>query len=148
MKRVLRILVVDADAALHGDGNGHRLRQRRHACRHQSGLAHKAGAEAARLHPVGRAAHIEIDLVIAEVFGDFRRFRQPDRIAAAQLQPQRMLGGVEAQQAATVAVQHRLSRHHLGIEQRVRRQCAVQHAAGTVRPVHHRRDAEAVCAHG
>jgi len=59
-------------------------------------LRHQAGAEAALLHPVGRAADIEVDLVIAQVGADARALRQRRRIAAAELQRDRMLERVEA----------------------------------------------------
>ena len=147
-QRRIRLLVIDAEAALHRDGNGNRALHRRHTRRHQGGLPHQAGAKTARLHPVGGAADIQIHFVIAEAFGDPRRLGQPDRIAAAQLQPQRMLARLETQKPGAVAMQHRLRRHHLGIEQRVAAQRPVQHPAGTVGPVHHRRDAETVRAHG
>ena len=90
------------------------------------------------LHTVGRAADIQVHLVIAEVLRDARGLRQPGRIAAAQLQRQRMFDRLMAQQPRAVAMQHRLRRHHLGIEQCVFRQATMQHPAGTVGPVHHR----------
>src|SRR4051812_35901491 len=58
-----------------------------------------------------------------------------------------MFDRVEAQQSLAVAMQHRLGRHHLGIEQGMPRQGAMQDAAGTIGPVHHRRDGEAI-SHG
>ena len=42
-----RLLLVDADAALDGDGNANRRRHRRDAFGDQGRLAHQAGAEAA-----------------------------------------------------------------------------------------------------
>ena len=39
-----------------------------------------------------RAADIEVDLVVAEILGDARAFRERARIAAAKLQRHRMLG--------------------------------------------------------
>ena len=55
-----------------------------------------------------------------------------------------MLGRIEAEQARAIAVQHRGRGDHLGVEQRVRRQQAMEVPAVPVRPVHHRGDAEAV----
>ena len=76
------------DRRLHrGDAFGDQLRR-----------AHQAGAERARLHAVGRAADIEVDLVIAEAFADPRRLGELGRIGAAELQRHRMLAGVEAEQ--------------------------------------------------
>ena len=54
-------------------------------------LGHQAGAEAAVLHAVGRAADIEIDFVIAELFADRRTLRERGRLGAAELQRDRML---------------------------------------------------------
>ena len=57
-----------------------------HAVGDQRGLGHQAGAEAARLHALGRAAAVEIDLVVAPALAQPRAVRQRLRIAAAQLQ--------------------------------------------------------------
>ena len=70
IERRFRILVVDADAAFHRDGNFHRPLHRGDAVGHQRRLRHQAGAEAAVLHAVRRAADIEIDLVIAKILAD------------------------------------------------------------------------------
>jgi hypothetical protein len=43
------------------------------------------------LHAVGRAANVEVDLVVAAFFRQLRALRQRGRIAAAQLQGNRML---------------------------------------------------------
>ncbi len=94
---LLGVLVVDADAALHRGRDLHRAEDRRHALGHQRGLLHQAGAEAAALHPVGGAADIQVDLVVAQRLADPGRLGQVRRIAAAQLQRHRMLEGVEAQ---------------------------------------------------
>ena len=82
----------------------------------QIGLGHQAGAEAAFLHAVGRAADIEIDFAIAEILADARAFRELARIGAAELQRHRMLERIEAKQALAVAMDHRAGRDHLGIE--------------------------------
>ena len=76
VERNLRILIVDADAAFDGDGNLHRALHRGDAFGNQLRLRHQAGAEAAILHAVGRAADIEVDLVIAEILADFGRGRE------------------------------------------------------------------------
>ena len=82
----LAILGVDADAALDRDGHEHATAHRRDAVGHQVGLRHQAGAEPALLHAVRRAADIEVDLVVAELFPDRGRLGEPDRIGAAKLQ--------------------------------------------------------------
>ena len=72
VERNFRILVVDADPAFDRDRNCHRALHGRDAIGDQRRLRHQAGAEAAVLHPVGRTADIEIDLVVAEVLADLR----------------------------------------------------------------------------
>jgi hypothetical protein len=79
-------------------GTGDRFLDGGHAVGDQFGLAHQTGAEPARLHPVGRAADVQIDLVIAEGLADPRRLGQLGRVGPAQLQGDRMFDGVEAQQ--------------------------------------------------
>ncbi len=60
------------------------------AVRHELRLGHQAGAEAALLHAVARAADIEIDLVVAEVLRRWRRsISEIGGITAAQLQRDR-----------------------------------------------------------
>ena len=49
---LLRVLVVDADAAFHGRRKLDRVADRGHALRHQLRLLHQAGAEPARLDPI------------------------------------------------------------------------------------------------
>ena len=141
-QRDLRVLVVDADAAFDGGGHGDRFLDRGHAVGDQSGLAHQAGAEPARLDPVGGAADVQIDLVIAKGLADPRGLGQLGRVRAAQLQGHGMFDGVEAQQPLLVAVQHRRSGDHLGIEQCLGRQGAMERPAMPVGPVHHGRDRE------
>ena len=119
---LFRVLIVDADAALDRDRDLHRRAHRRHTLGHQLGLAHQAGAEAARLHPVRRAADIQIDLVIAEAFADPRRLGELPRLRTAELQRDGVLDGVKAKEILSVAVQHRRGRHHLRIEQGALRQ--------------------------
>ncbi len=97
---MFRILLVDADAAFDGDRNRNSRLHRRNAVADQRRLGHQAGAEAAILHAVGRAAGIEIDLVKAEIGADPRAGRKRVRIGAAKLQRQRMLGRIETQAAA------------------------------------------------
>ncbi|MNJ31077.1 hypothetical protein D3C77_256990 [compost metagenome] len=135
----LRVLIVDADAAFDRGGHADRRLDRRHAVGHQLRLAHQAGAELARLHPIRRAAHVQVDLVIAIGLADPRRLGQLGRVRAAQLQRHRMLDRVEAQQAVAVAVDDRRGRDHLRIEQRPRAQRAVKRSTVAVGPVHHRR---------
>src|SRR5271156_53704 len=68
-----RLLLVDADPALDRNGDVDRGGHGRYAFGDQLGLAHQASAETAALDPVGRAAAVEIDLVIAELGANARR---------------------------------------------------------------------------
>src|SRR3712207_9094874 len=61
---LLRVLLVDADAALHRYGNGNRGLHGGNAMADERRLAHEAGPEAALLHAVGRTADVEVDLVV------------------------------------------------------------------------------------
>ena len=139
---VVVLLLVHAEPALHRHRDAHRLAHGRDAFRDQRRFPHQAGAEAARLHAVGRAADVEVDLVVAPVRADAGRLGQQRGVAAAKLQRHRMLAPIEAEQALTVAVDHCLRVNHLGIQQRARRQHAMEGAAVAVGPVHHRGDRE------
>src|SRR5581483_10245880 len=92
IEALLGILIVDADAAFDGDGKAGACHHLGDARAHKRGLGHEASAEAARLHPVRRAAHVEVDLVVTEIRADPRGLRELVRIAAAELQRERMLG--------------------------------------------------------
>ena len=96
VERNFGILLVDADPAFHRNGNGDRLLHRRDAFTDQRRRPHKAGAERARLHTVGRAADIEVDLAIAEAFADARSLRELFGVGAAELQRDRLLERIEA----------------------------------------------------
>ncbi len=121
-------------------GNRHRRLHRRDAVADQSRLRHQAGAEAAVLHAVGRAAGIEIDLVKTQIRADARAGSKRARVGAAKLQRQRMLGRVVAQQPRSIAMQHRADGQHFGIKQRPARQQAMEEPAMPVGPFHHRSD--------
>jgi hypothetical protein len=138
----LGVLVVDADAALHRDGQMRDLAHRTDARRDQFGLRHQARAEAAVLHPVGRTADIEIDFVVTEVLADARRCAERRGIATAELQRHRVFGRIERQQARAIAAQHRAGGKHLGIDQRPAREQAMEVPAVPVGPLHHRGDTE------
>ena len=133
-----RLLLVHSDAALDRDGNIDRRNHRRHAFGDQPRLAHEAGAEASALHPVGRTAAIEIDLVIAELGADARCFRKPPRRRSAELKRHGMLARVEADQPLARAEYDRIRGHHLRIEQSAAREDTMERPAAPVGPVHHR----------
>ena len=135
---------VEADAMLHGHGQRHRIAHRAHAVRHQRRLRHEAGAEAPRLDTLRWTAAVQVDLVVAPSLAELRGMREHRRIAAAQLQRQRMLLRVEVQMARHVAVHERGRRHHLGVQARMARDLAQEEPAMPVGPVHHGGSAEAM----
>ena len=95
------------------------------------------------LHTLARAAAVEVDLVVAPASGQTRAVREVVRFTAAQLQRDRMLHRIEVQMPRHVAMQQRTGGHHFGVEARAPGDEAVQDAAATVGPVHHRRDGKA-----
>ena len=132
----IRVLTVTGTSTARGHGGD--------AARHQVGLGHQAGAEAGVLHAAARAADVQVDLVIAEALADLGAARQRIRIGAAELQGDRMLGRIEAQEAVGIAVQDRARRDHLGVEPHAARDQAQKVALVPIGPRHHRRDAKAV----
>ena len=140
------LVAIEPDAVLDGDRNRHGVAHRPHAIGDERRLGHQARAEAAGLHALGRAADVEVDLVVTPALAQLRALRQRRRIAAAQLQRDRMLGRIEVEMARHVAVQQRAGGHHLGVEPRVARDEAQEEPAVPVGPVHHRRDAQAMIA--
>jgi hypothetical protein len=126
------------------DRNRDRVAHRGDQPRDQRGLGHQARAEAAGAHALGRAAAIEVDLGVAPALAELGGVRERGRIAAAELQRDRMLGRIEVEVARHVAVRERGRGDHLGVEPRVRADLAVEVAAVPVGPLHHRRDAEAM----
>ena len=141
----IRVLLVHADPAFYRDlgppGGG--VDHRGAGSGDEVRLPHQAGAEGAGLHTVGGAADIQIDLAITEIERGPHRLRQQFRLRAAELQGDGLFLHRKPQQAVAVAMNHRRRRHHLGIEQRVAAEEAVEIAAMPVRPVHHRRDGQA-----
>ena len=140
----LVILIVDADPALHRDRQLDRFAHGAHAVAHQFRLGHQAGAETAHLHPVRRAADIEIDLGIAEILAPLRGLGQECRIAAANLQCHRLLAVLKAQKPLAVAMADRLRRNHFRVKKSMRRELTVEDAAVPVGPIHHGRNGKAV----
>ena len=134
---LIGIAVVHADAGLDGDGYRHRPRHGRHAVRHQRRLRHQAGAEASALDAVAGAADVEIDLVIAPVRAHASAFGQGSRLAAAELQGQRLFRGIKIQQTLPGAMQDGAGRDHFGVQKYPRRDQPQEIAAMPVRPVQH-----------
>ncbi len=144
LKVGLLVLIIDADAALDGDGRRLARPHRGDAGRDEFGLRHQAGAEAAFLNAIGRTADVEIDFVVAEIRRDACRLGELARIGAAELQRDRVLFGREAEEPRPVAMNDGVGCHHLSIKKSMPRQLAVEDAAMPVRPIHHRGDAEFV----
>ena len=143
IERDFRILIVDADPAFDGDGNLHRALHGIDAFGDKRRLRHQAGAEAAVLHPIRRAADIEIDFVVAEILADFRSRCEIARVRAAKLQRHRMLAGIEAEQPPAIAMKDGAGRQHLRVKPRTPRHQTMEDAAMPVGPIHHRRHGKA-----
>ena len=140
--------VVDADAMFHRHRQRAGILHRLDAVGHQPRLGHQAGAESTAANPVGGAAAVQVDLIEAPLFSQPGTGRQCLRVAAAQLQRQRVFGPVVAQQPRRVAVQQRAGGDHLGVEPGALAQQPPEIAAGAIRPVQHGGDAEAVIGMG
>ncbi len=106
---------VDRDSALHGHRDTNACAHRCDTVRDQARLSHEARSEASALHAIARAAAVQVDLIVAVRFAGARRDRKLPRIAAAQLQRDRMLGIVEAQKPLCIPAHDSRRRNHLGI---------------------------------
>ncbi len=88
---------VDADACFHRDRDADRCAHGGDAFRDQLWFGHQTRAEAAGLHAIAGAAHVQIDFIVTVVRADARRLGQIGGHAAAQLQRDRMFRRVEVQ---------------------------------------------------
>ena len=138
-QKFIAILVIDADTGFYRYRDGHHVAHRFDTVSYQLRIAHQAGAEHPVLHAVGRTADVEVDLIVTARLRQFRTLGERSRIAAAQLQGQRMLFFAIGQIVA-FAMNNRSGRHHFGIQQRMARQQAQEIATVPVCPVEHRRD--------
>src|SRR5690554_4756274 len=59
-----RVLIVNANAALHGDRYRHRCLHSRNATLDNLRCLHQACAERSRLHAIGGAADVQVDFII------------------------------------------------------------------------------------
>ena len=150
VKTGVLVHVIDANAALDGDGQIAGPAHGGGAGGDGFRLLHQGCAEAALAHPVGRAAHIDVDGVIAELRDDGGGGGHFIRIGAADLEDHRVFLRREAEQTRAVSMEHRAGCDHLGIENGAARQNAVKPAAMAVRPFHHGGDGECLFmgAHG
>src|ERR1041384_4000616 len=106
--------LVDADAVLHRHRQRHRIADRPHAARDELGLRHQAGAEGAAVPARARAADVEVDLVVAVARAEARAMEQLFRLAATELQRDRMFLDAERKVAIDIAVDEGAGRDHLG----------------------------------
>ena len=87
-----------------------------------------------------------VDLAETRIRADACAFRERARIGAAELQRQRVFGGIETQQPRAIAMQHRAGREHFSVKQRAARQQAMEGPAVPVSPFHHGCNTKAVMA--
>ena len=138
------LVAIESESVLDRDWYRHGVAHRPDARGDELRLGHQARAEAAGLHALGRTADVQIDFVVTPAFAQRRTLRQRRRIAATQLQRDRMLGRIEVEMARHVTVQQRAGGHHLGVEPCAARDEAQEEPAVPVCPVHHRGDAQSV----
>src|SRR6185312_14111138 len=94
-----------ADAHLHGDRHAYRRAHRGDTRTDEFRLAHQAGTKSTARDPLAGTAAVEIDLIVAGLLAGPRRGGELFRLAAAELQRQRMLLRVEGQQTLAVTAQ-------------------------------------------
>src|SRR2546422_6202425 len=131
---------VDAGSVLHRDRNADLPPDSRDALRDQRRLGHQAGAESAFLHPLARAADVEVDLIVAVVRAELRAAGEILGVAAAELQADRGLSPIESQMLLDIAVDQRAAGDHLGVEPGARADLPEEIPAVAVGEIHHRRN--------
>ena len=141
-EEVRGVLVVDADAALHrngdGDGIGHGLQD----VGDKIGPQHQRRPEPAVLHPVRGAAAVEVYFVVALLLRPFRAESEILRIAPGELHGDRMLCPVKGE-VVVLPVDDRTACHHFGVQKGLLRHDPPEAAAVAVSPVEHRGSTEA-----
>ena len=80
-----------------GDRHRHHVHHGLDAIGHQPRLGHQAGAKSTPLHPLGRAAAVEVDRVIPPLLAQPCAMREVRRFTAPQLQRNRVFLRVETQ---------------------------------------------------
>ena len=129
--------LVNADAVLDCDRHIHHIDHGLHAIGHQLWLGHQAGAKRSTLDPFAGAAAVEVDLVIAPLLAQLGTVRQIRRVAATQLQGHGVLLRVETQVPRHITMDQRAGGHHLGVQQDVFTEQAVEVTAMPVGPIQH-----------
>ncbi len=133
----ITVAPIDPDTMLHRHRNRHRIPHRLHAIRHQCRVRHQDRADHIVLHPITRAADVQVHFIVTGSLSHTRTGGQVGRNTAAQLQREWVLGFVVTQEALVVAVQDRAGGDHLGVEQGVLGEQAQEEPAVAVGPVHH-----------
>src|SRR4030095_11774031 len=87
--------LVDADAMLHRDRNRDRIAHGHDAVGHQPRLPHQARDKGAPLHPLAGAPAVEVDLAVTPLLAQPCALRQLGRLAAAELESDGVVLGVE-----------------------------------------------------
>src|SRR3569623_1675175 len=100
VERLLRVLVVDADAALHRHRHTDNRLHRGDAFADQLRHRHQAGAETAILHAVRRTADVEIDLIVTVPLVSISVYSFARRVSARwktrhRLSVQSIIGAIE-----------------------------------------------------
>ncbi len=135
-QHLFRDLLVDAEPALHRDRHA-AARHRLDATGDERRIPHQDRPERTRPHAIGRAAAVEVHLAVPLPRAHPGGLAELRGIGAPELQRDGMLGRSEAQQMPRTAAHERRGGHHLGVEQRARRERPVDLPAFGRRPVHH-----------
>ena len=115
----IAIPAIDADTVLDGNRDVAGIQHRLHAIGHQLRVAHQTGADQIVLHPITGAADVQVHLGITGLLRQPGALRQFLRIAATQLQRQRLLLRVITEKPLAIAVQYRAGGDHFGVQQGV-----------------------------
>jgi hypothetical protein len=119
-KKLPGIKLVNADAAFDGDGDRDGVLHGLEAVGHQVLVFHKACAEVSVLHPVRRAAAVQVHFAKACAFHHLTCRCKFCGVASAQLQHRGHFAVFVAQeQFRVLAVQKSCRYHHLAVEQNV-----------------------------
>ena len=142
-EKFIAVLIIDANTRFHRHRNRHHIAHRFHAVGNQLRITHQTRTKHAVLHPVRRAANIQVDLIVSTRFCQLRTLCQRRRIATPELQRYRMFF-FTVRQVITFTVNNRPCGHHFGIQQRIAGKQTQEITAMSVRPVEHRGNRETV----
>ncbi len=140
---VLAVIKPDPDCDRHGQSDGCPGSNR--AVGRQHRLIYQVGAKALGACPIRRATSVEIDFVEAEIGPNFCRRGNGAGIVAAQLQCDRMFGGIEGSALNLAAIGDQSGRlDHFRVEPRAWRQEARQISEVPITAPRHGRDAQSM----